>query len=532
MRKHLVALDRETGRKLWEMSLYDAAVKGTPVFAQDTAFVGLGKTGKGNLLAVKMDGTILWYSKMGDGNFGSPAFSNGVVYGKGSDGYLYAVGNPLSFSATPVTGIAPLTVAFHDTTPQKTSGWSWDFGDGFTGTEQDPVHSYTLPGTYTVKLSASDASGTVSLTKERYITVNTNLTATALSPAWGVAGTTVPITISGGNFTRERSANLTRGAVTIPVTDATSADGTNCTGTLVIPGGAPAGLYDLSVTRASHGTTVKMTGTFRVLQYPAPIVTSIDPTSTGTGTPQRFTVIGDNFHISATVSFSSAAGTKIATTAVPINQTAIVLTATFPANGAGQWSVTVTNPDGGSATIQNALEVLPSNADTLPPTIKSVWVRQVFFHVRFRDIRDEAIFQVPGYPFRIREPRRPYPAAKAVFSLLRHVLLDEFNAYGEKAGIPQQYLVFLRREERIRAPETRKKFPPPAGMDQCISQVEDSFCIAPASHLEEDFPPVLQALPDSPEHAWVVLRPVEGGTRKNEVETFRKPDIPCIHAEK
>ena len=42
--------------------------------------------------------------------------------------------------------------------------WNWDFGDGYTSNEQNPVHTYTAAGTYNVKLSVSNADGTSSKT--------------------------------------------------------------------------------------------------------------------------------------------------------------------------------------------------------------------------------------------------------------------------------------------------------------------------------------------------------------------------------
>ena len=37
--------------------------------------------------------------------------------------------------------------------------WSWSFGDGGTSTAQNPSHTYTAAGTYTVTLTASNAYG-------------------------------------------------------------------------------------------------------------------------------------------------------------------------------------------------------------------------------------------------------------------------------------------------------------------------------------------------------------------------------------
>jgi PKD repeat protein len=37
--------------------------------------------------------------------------------------------------------------------------YAWDFGDGFTSTEQSPSHQYTSPGYYTISLTVSEACG-------------------------------------------------------------------------------------------------------------------------------------------------------------------------------------------------------------------------------------------------------------------------------------------------------------------------------------------------------------------------------------
>lgn len=50
-----------------------------------------------------------------------------------------------------------LEVTFTDLSENST-GWHWDFGDGNTSEEQNPVHIYTQPGNYTVRLTSEKCS--------------------------------------------------------------------------------------------------------------------------------------------------------------------------------------------------------------------------------------------------------------------------------------------------------------------------------------------------------------------------------------
>jgi PKD repeat protein/alpha-tubulin suppressor-like RCC1 family protein len=76
------------------------------------------------------------------------------------------------FSGTPTSGYIPLTVNFTDLTTGTPTTWSWNFGDGSTSASQNPSHIYTIPGTYTVSLIASNADSTGTETKTNYITVS------------------------------------------------------------------------------------------------------------------------------------------------------------------------------------------------------------------------------------------------------------------------------------------------------------------------------------------------------------------------
>ncbi|MFY9750701.1 MAG: PKD domain-containing protein [Methanoregula sp.] len=74
-----------------------------------------------------------------------------------------------NFSALPSEGIIPLTVAFTDLSKNTPADWTWDFGDGTTSSEQNPVHTYTQTGIYDVRLKVSSDFGSDALSRTHYI---------------------------------------------------------------------------------------------------------------------------------------------------------------------------------------------------------------------------------------------------------------------------------------------------------------------------------------------------------------------------
>lgn len=87
-------------------------------------------------------------------------------------GYVLVSGPKADFYGEPVSGSAPLTVSFHDTSSGKPERWLWQFGDGSTSTEQNPVHTYYLNGTYTVSLVSDTPEGESKMVKNDYVTVS------------------------------------------------------------------------------------------------------------------------------------------------------------------------------------------------------------------------------------------------------------------------------------------------------------------------------------------------------------------------
>jgi len=78
-----------------------------------------------------------------------------------------------SFGANTTTGTAPLTVTFNDTSSNTPTSWAWDFNNDGTidATTQNATYTYTAAGTYTVNLTATNAAGSNSLVRNKYISV-------------------------------------------------------------------------------------------------------------------------------------------------------------------------------------------------------------------------------------------------------------------------------------------------------------------------------------------------------------------------
>ncbi len=74
-----------------------------------------------------------------------------------------------AFNIPPNSDRNGLTIIFRDGSGSsgggKPTSWKWEFGDGKSSTEQDPIHTYSVAGTYAVTLTVANAAGSDSVTK-------------------------------------------------------------------------------------------------------------------------------------------------------------------------------------------------------------------------------------------------------------------------------------------------------------------------------------------------------------------------------
>jgi PKD repeat protein len=168
-----------------------------------------------------------------------------------------------SFTATPTSGTVPVDVHFTDTSSGSPTSWAWTFGDGATSTAQNPVHTYSTPGTYSVTLQATNASGSGTATKSGLITVTGTSTGSAVTAG---SSTTAFAGTAGSTVTLTKPAGVAAGDVLV---SSVTAD-LNPTMTSIPSGWTPM-VNALSVNSSS-------TGGARVFAY-YHVVTSSDPAS-------------------------------------------------------------------------------------------------------------------------------------------------------------------------------------------------------------------------------------------------------------
>ncbi len=83
----------------------------------------------------------------------------------------YTESPTVDFSANKTIGATPFAVQFTDLSTQNPTEWNWTFGgDGYSD-DQNPIHTFTTPGSYFVNLTATNPIGSGTLNRSAYITV-------------------------------------------------------------------------------------------------------------------------------------------------------------------------------------------------------------------------------------------------------------------------------------------------------------------------------------------------------------------------
>lgn len=95
-----------------------------------------------------------------------------------SDIYVAPLPLPVTdFSVSQTSGTTSTVFNFTSSTTNSPTDWVWTFGDGDVSYEENPSHTYSAIGTYTVSLTASNETGSDTETKIGLITIEDRITA-------------------------------------------------------------------------------------------------------------------------------------------------------------------------------------------------------------------------------------------------------------------------------------------------------------------------------------------------------------------
>ena len=294
-----------------------------------------------------------------------------------SNTQTFTVG-PLLTSIAPNTGArgtsVPVTLTGSGLTGTTTINVS---GAGVTHSNLTVVNDTTVTATFTITATAGLTARTVSVTTTPGGTSNTVTftvvappvpTLTSVTPAAGVRGTAVPVTLTGTNFTATGTRVSVSGAG-VTVGTITVVNSTTITTTFTIT--ATAGLTARTVSVATTPGGTSNTVTFTVVAPPLPTLVSVAPDTFVRGTTTTaMTLTGTNFTTTGTtVAVAPAGGITVSAVNVtsPTTLTATFAIASGTTAAVGAHTVTVTNPAGASNTVSITVQG-PTLASISPTT--------------------------------------------------------------------------------------------------------------------------------------------------------------------
>ena len=127
--------------------------------------VGSHKTLRFTAGAVSVNSSNFTITASSGGGGGGGGGSNDAPTANTGGPYTGVVGTPIYFNGSKSTAISGRTI----------SSYSWSFGDGTTSTGVKPSHTYTIAGSYTVRLTVTDNIGSTN-------TASTTATISAIAP--------------------------------------------------------------------------------------------------------------------------------------------------------------------------------------------------------------------------------------------------------------------------------------------------------------------------------------------------------------
>lgn len=147
-------------------------------------------SGDVNFTDISLNNPTSWFWEFGDGNTSNQqnpthtynsignysvtltAYNNDGSNALTKTNYITVLSTPIAnFSADPSYSAISTPIDFIDNSMNSPLNWSWDFGDGNTSVLQNPSHSYSSIGSYSVSLTVSNNDGSDTMIKEDFISI-------------------------------------------------------------------------------------------------------------------------------------------------------------------------------------------------------------------------------------------------------------------------------------------------------------------------------------------------------------------------
>ncbi|MCF8277595.1 MAG: PKD domain-containing protein [Flavobacteriales bacterium] len=192
---------------------------------------------------------------------------------------VFVTGLEAGFSASNVEDCGPLTVDFTDESTGAVS-WKWLFGSSPNSTQQNPSHTYSNIGTYSVSQIVTDINGCKdTLIMPNLVTVTGSVVNAGVDTTFGCETLSVQFT------------DLTNPPGTVSTWLWDFGDGTTSSSSNPLHVYSNAGVYDVSLTITDIGgctNTIELDDLVNYIPYPSPSFT-VDVTAGCIGEPFTFT---------------------------------------------------------------------------------------------------------------------------------------------------------------------------------------------------------------------------------------------------
>ncbi|MEO8694353.1 MAG: PKD domain-containing protein [Acidimicrobiales bacterium] len=183
-----------------------------------------------------------------------------------------------AFTFLPAVPLIGGTVQFNDTSTGGTpTTWAWDFGDLTVSTLRNPTKIYVVAGTYQVRLTVTNETGTSTIVRPVAVSPPAPVAAFTITPPAPVARETVTFTnTSTGGPATTVSWDFGDGSPPSPLANPTKVY-------------AVAGTYTVTLTVGNAAGTTSATRALVVAPTPPPPIPSFSgPTSVNAGSPAQF----------------------------------------------------------------------------------------------------------------------------------------------------------------------------------------------------------------------------------------------------